>query len=618
MKRSALGFAAAVWGFLLSPCHSVADAQDLPGNGTLQGSYYFRYLGIDTSYGNAPTSGLGMLTFDGNGNYQVTGTKLVRGSSADQSTSLTGSGMYAVRSSGALAMPSPFSKQTLFGAVGTGNVIVASSTDSPICDLFVAMPVSTNGSSAILSGNYYVASMEIPSGDFGRLRNTFSSFSADGKGSFGNPVISGTAADIRNQPISQTSPGATYSIGTAGNGTLTLPAPTGVDAGSRLLAGAKTLYASTDGNVFLAGSATGYDMIIGVRALSGTSNAHPLNGTYFTGILQDDITPNGFGIYASQGAAKEVASMGVELAYERANSPIDGYYDYTYSDDFTFTGGGTVAYSDSQFAAGAGGNLVISSGYGGVYQLGLYVKAPQLSNSGVFLNPMGIVNAASFAPFEAQISPGEFLLLTGTGLATQTVTASALPLQTTLGGVQVTIDGTAIPLYSVSPTAITAIVPYTTKSDGSLVTIMVNNSGSNSNAVQMYTGMTSPGVFTLPSSGIGDGAVLHSNNTVVNSKSPAQRGEIVSIYLSGAGTAGSAAAAGAAAPVSPLAMLEHPIEVFIGGEPAPILYQGLAPVTTGLYQLNVRVPLSVNPGAAVRLDLSTVDAFNSQATIAVK
>jgi uncharacterized protein (TIGR03437 family) len=39
---------------------------------------------------------------------------------------------------------------------------------------------------------------------------------------------------------------------------------------------------------------------------------------------------------------------------------------------------------------------------------------------------------------------------------------------------------------------------------------------------------------------------------------------------------------------------------------------------TGLYQLNVRIPVNINPGSAVRLDLSTVDAFNSQATIAVK
>jgi uncharacterized protein (TIGR03437 family) len=85
-----------------------------------------------------------------------------------------------------------------------------------------------------------------------------------------------------------------------------------------------------------------------------------------------------------------------------------------------------------------------------------------------------------------------------------------------------------------------------------------------------------------------------------------------------AGTASGAAAAGDAAPASPLAMLERPVEIFIGGEPAPILYQGLAPSTTGLYQLNVRILLSVKPGSAVRLDLSTIDAFNSQATIGIK
>src|SRR5215472_2156875 len=278
MNGRALRFSAGVFVFLSGAFCSISVAQVLPGNGTVQGSYYFRYLGVDTSNGNAAVSALGMLTFDGNGNYQVTGTKLVRGASADQSTSLTGSGTYSVRSSGALAMPSPFSKQNLFGAVGAGNIVVASSTDSPICDLFVAIPVATSATSAVLSGNYYVASMEIPNGDFGGIRNTFSSLTADGQGGFGNAVISGMAANLRNQPMSQTSPGATYSVGAAGNGTLTLPPSTGVAAGSQLLSGTKTLYGSADGSVFLAGDAAGYDLIIGVKALSRTSNAHPLSG----------------------------------------------------------------------------------------------------------------------------------------------------------------------------------------------------------------------------------------------------------------------------------------------------------------------------------------------------
>ena len=79
MNGRALRFYTVVCVFLSSPFFSIAVAQGVPGNGTVQGSYYFRYLGVDTSNGYAAVSAMGMLTFDGNGNYQVTGTKLVRG-----------------------------------------------------------------------------------------------------------------------------------------------------------------------------------------------------------------------------------------------------------------------------------------------------------------------------------------------------------------------------------------------------------------------------------------------------------------------------------------------------------------------------------------------------------
>src|SRR5919197_6649945 len=60
----------------LSTLRCVASAQQLPGNGTLQGNYFFRYLGVNTGTGNTATSALGTLTFDGSGKYQVTGTQI--------------------------------------------------------------------------------------------------------------------------------------------------------------------------------------------------------------------------------------------------------------------------------------------------------------------------------------------------------------------------------------------------------------------------------------------------------------------------------------------------------------------------------------------------------------
>src|SRR6516162_8033396 len=53
MNGRALRFSAGGFVFLAGAFCSIAVAQVLPGNGTVQGSYYFRYLGVDTSNGNA-------------------------------------------------------------------------------------------------------------------------------------------------------------------------------------------------------------------------------------------------------------------------------------------------------------------------------------------------------------------------------------------------------------------------------------------------------------------------------------------------------------------------------------------------------------------------------------
>ncbi len=148
------------------------------------------------------------------------------------------------------------------------------------------------------------------------------------------------------------------------------------------------------------------------------------------------------------------------------------------------------------------------------------------------------------------------------------------------------------------------------------VTIQVTNNGTASNSVVLFSGKTSPGVFTLGQNGLGDGAVLHADFSVVNSNGPAKAGETVQVYISGAEATGSAVAAGVGGPSSPLATLENPVEVFVGGLPAKVSYQGLAPTLAGLYQLNVIIPAGVAAGNAT-LEISTVGAFNSQATIAV-
>jgi len=366
---------------------------------------------------------------------------------------------------------------------------------------------------------------------------------------------------------------------------------------------------------------------VGVKALSGGSSSNPLSGIYFTGLLENDASTNGNGVYSSEGATNEVSST-VELAHERANLAGSSGFDSTYSDSgFGFKSDGTASFNLTQYAAGAGGSFVIGAGNGGNYQLTLYVKAAALSGTGVFLNPMATVNAANNIPFTAQVSPGELITLGGTGLYSgQLLVASALPFPATLGGVQVTVSWTgangaaasaAMPLYYVSPTAIAAIVPYNVPTDGSFLSFQVNNNGSQSNMVQSYSGTTQPGVFTLPPGGVGNGAILHADFTVVSASSPAKIGETVQIFLTGLGPVNSTVAAGAAGPTSPPALVTNSVDVGVAGGQGRVSYQGLAPQLAGLYQLNVTIPAGVTTGSSVVLEISTVDADNVQAVIPI-
>jgi uncharacterized protein (TIGR03437 family) len=406
---------------------------------------------------------------------------------------------------------------------------------------------------------------------------------------------------------------------------MTFPAASGVAAANVLLSGTKTLYVSADGNLFLGGSSTGYDMFVGIKAVSGTLTQP--SGIYFTSILENDAGTGGVGIYASEGSVNEVNTT-LELAHERANYPGFLGYDLTYSDGgFALKPDGTSSFTANQYAVSAGANFAIGSGVGSNYQLALYVKANPVSGTGVFLNPRGVVNAANNLPFTAQVSPGELITLNGTGLYSgQLLVAASLPFPTSLGGVKATVswgvNGTTpssadMPLYYVSPNAIAAIVPYGIPADGSFLAFQVNNNGIGSNQAVSYSGLTQPGVFTLPPGGVGNGAILHADFTLVSTASPAKIGETVLIYLTGLGTVNQPVAAGAAGPTNPLALVKNNVDVSVDGVTAKVLYQGLAPQLAGLYQLNVTIPAGVTTGSSVTLEIITTDADNFQASIPI-
>jgi uncharacterized protein (TIGR03437 family) len=186
-----------------------------------------------------------------------------------------------------------------------------------------------------------------------------------------------------------------------------------------------------------------------------------------------------------------------------------------------------------------------------------------------------------------------------------------------LGGVQVTINGHAVPLVYVTPTQIVAQVPQSiTPANGvNYATVQVINNNVKSNAATVYTNYTAPGVFAA--SGVGFAAAQRQNYSVITAANPAQIGETIVLYASGLGMVNPTVSDGAAAPSSvPLAMTVDMDQVYIGLQAGKVAFNGLTPGLAGLYQLNTTI-LAGTPIGVDLADISTPDAYTSQAVVAV-
>jgi uncharacterized protein (TIGR03437 family) len=378
--------------------------------------------------------------------------------------------------------------------------------------------------------------------------------------------------------------------------------------------GQKYLYISPDGNFVFGGSPNGYDMLVGVRTGSGTPS---FSGLYYqAGLDQDESTLFSQG-YANldtyYGALS--GSGGNIVGHQRLFSPFDANaLDYTYSDSYSAPStSGAYSTPYMNYVIGAGG-VRVGAGIGPYLGINVALQAPTFSGAGPYLNPTGIVNAASSAPFTAGISPGELLTIYGTNLADATVIAPGIPFPTTLGNVQVTINGTAAPIYYVASNQISVIVPY--ELNTSIAQIQVTTDGNPSNIVTEFTSLTSAGVFTVPPGGLGNGAVLHQDGALVTKASPAAIGETVSVYLTGLGAVSPTIVDGAAGPSDTLSKATNTITADISGSTATVTYAGLAPQLAGLYQVNVTIPAGVTSGDNY-LDIGGPDSYAQEALISI-
>ena len=591
------------------------------GNDALNGKYNARHLMLNVNAAGAITDArtfYGSLTFDGSGNFTYLGSQLV---GAAAPLPFTGSGKYTVQATGYFSLTN---FQRTDGAVircglGQGALVGSTQETAGVYDFLIAVPAPATGlgvQTSALIGTYFASTLEFPGGTAAGVRSTSFPLKPNGSGSFGDVAVSGKAANLQDKVISQTVAAASYALTADGSGTATFPLSSTSSVLSQLLSGSRQIYFSADTNFVIGGSNTagGHDLLIATKAFSGTANAGSLRNLFFTAGMK--LEPNRPGSYGGSANANGTG----KLVSSRRVRQLEGVLDFTGGSNYAITADGSGSVETNRLALGSAGANYIVNGLSitdsNNYEIGFGIRATAASATGtLYINPQGIVNAASFAPVGAPVSPGEFLSIFGAGFATATTIAAGAPFPSTLGGVQVLVNNTPAPLYFVSAGQISCLVPFGVT--GATASFVVTTGGKTSNAVELPLARTSPGIFTVPSAGTGPGAILKADYTLVSASNPAKRGDVVQVFLTGLGSVTPAGRDGALAPSNPLSIVPGTLAVYIGGKPADILFQGLAPGLIGLYQLNVKVPGNAPTGTNVSFAIDSGDSFHDMVDIAV-
>ena len=239
-----------------------------------------------------------------------------------------------------------------------------------------------------------------------------------------------------------------------------------------------------------------------------------------------------------------------------------------------------------------------------------------------------IVNSAGLTSGQP-VSPGALISIFGSNLADGLAYSDSATLSSTLATTSVTINGTPAPLYSVSPTFVTAVVPWSSLpagQDTTSGTVVVTRAGAASDPSQVIIAKAAPGVFTI-SFGFrqvalvydaADGALAQNTLSIPGlSSHPTSTGKTLIILATGLGLVDPPIADGKAPGLNaPRTTLLTPT-VTIGGTAATVVSSGMSPDYPGVFQIVITVPDGLIPGPNVLQVQSAGSSSSDQLTIAV-
>jgi uncharacterized protein (TIGR03437 family) len=287
----------------------------------------------------------------------------------------------------------------------------------------------------------------------------------------------------------------------------------------------------------------------------------------------------------------------------------------------TIAGNGTQGYSGDGGSA-SGARLSAPAGLAVAPNGNVYV-ADSNNNAVRALQPSAgsiavsaIVNGAS--NLVGAIAPGEVVVLYGSGLGPANLTQFQLGsnglVPTNVAGTSIYFNSIPAPVLYTSDNQVGAIVPFGVS--GSQVQISAVYNGQTSAPLPASVATAVPALFTLNNSGSGQAAAINQNGSVNGAAAPVKAGDVISLYLTGAGQTnppGSDGLPGTGISAGPVL----PVTAAVGGRTATVQYSGSAiNLVAGVIQVNVVVPAGTTAGAAVPVTVQ-VGSNNTQPNVTI-
>ena len=231
-----------------------------------------------------------------------------------------------------------------------------------------------------------------------------------------------------------------------------------------------------------------------------------------------------------------------------------------------------------------------------------------------------IANASSYTPPglpNSGIARGALFVVKGSNLGPATfVVASAFPFQTTIGGtsVNVTVAGQTVAaiMYYAGASQVAAILPSSTLAGTGTLTVTYN--GQTSSAAAITVVQNALGIFTVSQSGAGDSIATFQTGGAgyVTPSNAANPGDAVIFWGTGLGPVNFDEAAAA----QQSDMTNVPVQAYIGGKTANILFRGRNACCTAVDTIYVQVPTGVT-GCAVPVVFVINNVVSNTTSIAI-